>query len=117
MRFSEQWREDESAFEQVTFTLEELQAAASATGLDVQAFRGLYVFRCLYDVGQSHLDADRLDPKAAAYMEPLVVAALTCRQEARDRLSAWTHAKRLGWQVLDADGAPVPEPGIPGENW
>lgn len=117
MRFSEKWREDEDAYEQVTFTLEELQAAASATGLDVRDFRGMHVFRCLYDVGQSHLDADRADPKAVAYMEPLVMAAMTRREDIRDRRWAWTNAKRQGWQILDAAGAPVPEPEIPGENW
>ncbi|WP_298958499.1 hypothetical protein [uncultured Methylobacterium sp.] len=117
MRFSEQWREEEDAYEAVTFTLEELQAAAAATGLDVQDFRGMHVFRCLYDAEESRIDADLSDPKAVAYMEPLVKAALRRRDVAHARGSAWRVAKRQGWQVLDAAGAPVPEPEIPGGNW
>jgi hypothetical protein len=115
MRFECLWHEDETTYQKVTFTLEELQAAAAETGLDVQAFRGMYVFED-HTTGH-HLDTDGRDPKAIAYMEPRVAAALNRRQEVWDRQSAWSKAKRFGWQVLDAEGKPVPEPESPGADW
>lgn len=114
MRFNRQWSDDDTTFYGVTFTLEELQAAADATGLDVHAFRGMHVFH--------HVDCDHSldecgDPKAIAYMEPLVVAALDRRDKALARANAWLTAKHQGWQVLHADGTPVPEPEFEDDHW
>ena len=79
------------------------------------AFRGMHVFH--HDDNFDHrVDGDRMDPKAVAHMQPLVVEALNRRDEAHRRSSAWRTAKRLGWQVLDEKGAPVLEPAV-GENW
>lgn len=116
MRFEHQWSEDETTFYKVVFTIEELQAAAAATGLDMTAFRGMHVFHHHHDFDH-RVDGDRMDPKAVAHMQPLVEEALNRRDEAHRRSSAWRTAKRLGWQVLDENGAPVPEPATVGQDW
>jgi hypothetical protein len=114
MRFYHEWSDGEITFYGVTFTLEELQAAAAATGLDVHAFRGMHVF--YHDDGDHSLDGCG-NPRAIAYMEPLVVAALKRRDVASGRHSAWLTAKHQGWQVLEADGTPVPEPEFEDDHW
>ncbi|MEL6061887.1 MULTISPECIES: hypothetical protein [unclassified Methylobacterium] len=116
MRFDHRWSEPEVSYHQITFTLEELQAASAATGLDVREFRGACVFESTVGEGH-HLDEYTLDPKAVAYLQPLVSAALDRKNAAEDRRNTWCRARHQGWQVLDAAGNPVPEPAYPGEDW
>lgn len=115
MQFSRQWSDDGIDFYAVSFTPVEIFEASVTTGLDLNAFRGMHVFH--HEDGEHSLDKEGRDPKAVAYMEPLVVAALNRRDEAFARFSAWHTAKRQGWQVMDASGAPVPEPTFRDESW
>ncbi|MHC2003019.1 hypothetical protein ACYQR9_21660 [Methylobacterium sp. CM6241] len=116
MRFERQWSADEITCYEVIFTIEELQAAAAATGLDVTAFRGIRAYH--YDNNSEHeMERHGMDAKAVAHMQPLVVDALVRRDLAITRSCAWRMAKLEGWRVLDVNWVPVPEPAAVGENW
>nr|USU31538.1 hypothetical protein NG677_19790 [Methylobacterium sp. OTU13CASTA1] len=104
--------EDESAYHDIELSVEEQQAAVAETGLDVAQFRGLHAFENLIDVRESHVDTYHtgVDPKAAAYITPLVAAALQRRKNLWDDLRCWKVANGRGWRLLNYDGTPVPKP-------
>ena len=77
---------------------------------------GMHVFHDSYGSDHSVYGTSQ-HPKAVAHMQPLVVDALVRRDHALARSNAWRRARHQGWQVLDENGAPVPEPAEVGENW
>ena len=95
MRFEHQWSEEETTFYRVVFTIEEIQAAAAATGLDVTAFWGMHVFHDSYGSDHSVYGTSQ-HPKAVAHMQPLVVDALVRRDHALARSNAWRRAPASG---------------------